>query len=116
MTENEKPLPYPQPDLKDFELADLKPDCILVRRWSPEAESTGGIVLPEMAKRVQAVGWVVKVGVEVCIHGQVISVGDTVLFPGYSLQPLPELGGRVADGFTEYGYMNAADVILCWRA
>ena len=83
-----------------------------MRRWSPEAESTGGIVLPETAKRVQAVGWVVGDGSGV----KNLSIGDTVLFPGYSLQPLPELGGRVADGFTEYGYMNAADVILRWRA
>jgi chaperonin GroES len=44
------------------ETIELMGDCVMVRRFDPETESGGGIMLPEIAQKVEPRGKVVAVG------------------------------------------------------
>ena len=106
------PDPYPKADLADFAGALLLGNNILVRRWTPEEMSDGGIVLVGGAQHDQAVAWVVKIGT--LVPAGEFGIGDTIIFPKHAIQALPEVGGTDDAGrhFTEYNYMRAEDVVL----
>ena len=103
--------PFPKPDLTKFADADLLGDNLIVQRWNPKQMSEGGIVLPDSAQEMQAVGWVVHIGQNV--DPAAFTTGDTVIFPAHALQELPEVGGEYQPRkYCEFNYLRAADVVL----
>lgn len=102
--------PYPKPaDIEDISNAVLMGEELILRRWTPEQESSGGIILTPATKEVRAVAWVEKVGEDV--PPGLFDVGDTVIYPMYAFQELPELG-LGEEKFVKFGHIAAKDIIL----
>ncbi len=79
----------------------LKPlaDRILVRRFSAEEKTTGGILLPDTAKNKPQKGKVEAVGPGRLLkdgsrRGLQVQVGDTVLFTSWAGDEFKERGGE----------------------
>jgi len=99
------------PDARDFEVAELFGNRLIVRRYPPEDTTKGGIILPDTAQQKQALAWIVKVGTGVKEGG--FEVGRTVLFPLHALDTLPELGTEPG-GEPPFGHIDAADILMLY--
>ena len=101
---------FVKPDLKRIDLADVKPDELVILRWPADTETDGGIVLPDQAQEEQqCLGWVVYVGSkarEIMPFG----IGDTVVFGEYSgVDFTKKIGKRLR-------HIMATDIILRYPA
>lgn len=71
-------------------------DRVLIRRAAPEAQSAGGILLPDTAREKPCRGTVVAVGPGQFSDGVTkvpeVTEGDVVLFPAYGGTPVTVAG------------------------
>lgn len=84
----------------------IKPigERVLIKTVKEEERTAGGIYIPETAKEKKKQGIVVEIGSAKDDKELPVSVGDTILYTGYSSEEL-EMDGE------EYLILNISDII-----
>lgn len=81
---------------------------ILVRRKEAEAQTKGGIIIPEKAKEKPLQGTLIAIGPDVTYAGVPIEIGSEVLFDFWA-------GTEVVLEGNQYLVMDEADVLLVFK-
>jgi hypothetical protein len=91
----------------------MRPDKLIVKRYPPGVYDKGRIELPDSAKTVQNIGWIVRAGKTAQEAG--LTEGQTVVFTTDSSADVPLVSKRiegVETGLKDLVEINYLDVIL----
>ena len=84
-------------DLTNIDLFEPQAGMVLLRQWTENEVTKGGIIIPNADKNTLLVGTVLRVGIEDTSLGDCLTLeeGDVVIFGDHLPRPLPILGENI---------------------